>query len=128
MPTVREGFGIGDDEVMDLSEFYSYPGNKAFICGIGCVFFGYRGDSMYDMHLALKPAGRGKIGKTFTLDVMKEMFTTYDARVIRGTTTRVSRAVRSFVNELGFTRIPNPAYVPIGDFVTYEKEASEWAV
>lgn len=91
------------DFVIDMSGFYLRQGNVALACDGAIMLFPEIAHGHYDSHFIFPPECRGRRGLEAARQMLREMFTRYEAGVIEGSPPRENRAVRVFGTRLGYT-------------------------
>ena len=129
-PRIAPAFGIKDDQHLSLADYYKREGNLAFWSPLGAMMFPQVTPTVYDSHFLFIPGHSGREIKAYARQMLNEMFTRWNARVIRGYPPRENRAVRMLGVGLGYQKIPD---ADITDDIgrsceTYEIRREQWAI
>lgn len=104
-PLIKPSTGIPSGERGTMSMLYDNPENVAFTCMYGGMIFNHETDKTFSGHFLFIPGTRGSDILSAARGMLREMFTCYDARVIRGYPPRDNRAVRFIGNALGYRKV-----------------------
>lgn len=125
-PEVIAALAPGYDE-LDASKFVNYKQHVALRSGDAVAIFFFLQPGVYQAHYAFPRHVRGKAAFEAAKNILHEMFTTYQAKYIVGTTPRECRAARSLNYRLGFRKIGESTDIYNRPCVEIELTREQWS-
>ena len=123
-PDIRPTMERGEHRI-DSTEVVENLNNVVFASEHGVIVFLYKGEGVYEGHIGLLAACRGKQGLKLAGEALDRLFGQYNARKVTSAIPNALPQAKMFVRRLGFTSEGVAEDKPVENFVM---EARRWAV